>query len=143
LPIWKSVNAEFNFSRNKNAGLFWNLFYTEIYLIYFKYIKVLLPEFLTKMISKNGLILCTMHEQFYSNEKINIVGFSRGFPFSHVILSKASEAHVLAHEIGHTCGLWHKKEEYNLMYPLTPKKPVKISRQQYQAILRARYIYLN
>ncbi len=141
LPIWKSLDLTFNFNRNKNAGLFWNLFYTEIYLIYFKYLKVLLPDFLREMTSKNGLILCTIHEQFYKNDKINIVGFSRGFPFSHVILSKTSAEHVLAHEIGHTCGLWHQKDEHNLMYPLTPKLPAKISELQYKAILKARYIY--
>jgi hypothetical protein len=141
LPIWKQLDSGLNFHKAKHAGRILNLFYVEIYLIYFKYISVLLPEFFQQMLSINGLIICSVHEKFYSNEKITIVGFSRGFPFSHVIVSTDSGAHVLAHEIGHSCGLWHSKDNNNLMYALTPSTVVSINAQQKQAILRARYVY--
>jgi hypothetical protein len=140
LPIWKQLHARLNFNKTRNAGRFLNLFYVEIYLIYFKYIKSLLPEFFLQMLSTNGIIICSVHEKFYSNEKITIVGFSRGFPFSHVIVSLESGAHVLAHEIGHSCGLWHSKDKNNLMYALTPKAPVSVSERQRLAVLKARYI---
>jgi hypothetical protein len=117
------------------------LFYVEIYLIYFKYIRTLLPEFNQAMLSTNGIIICSVHEKFYSNEKMTIVGFSRGFPFSHVIVSSASSVHVLAHEIGHSCGLWHSKDKNNLMYALSPSAAVSLSVRQRFAILKARYVY--
>jgi hypothetical protein len=141
LPIWKRLDSKLDFNKRRNAGRFLNLFYVEIYLIYFKYIKALLPEFFQQMLSANGMIICSVHEKFYSNEKITIVGFSRGFPFSHVIVSSESGAHVLAHEISHSCGLWHSKDKNNLMYALTPSAAVSISDQQRLAILKARYVY--
>ncbi len=138
---WKSLDPTLDFSRTKRAGLFWNLFYTELYLIYFKYLKILLQEFREDLVSKNGMIICSLHDRFHKDEKISIVGFSRGFPFSHVVLSKKGGEHVLAHEIGHTCGLWHSKDKSNLMYALTPKLPVQISDYQNQIISRARYVF--
>jgi hypothetical protein len=140
IGIWKALDSELDFSKTKKAGLFWNLFYTEIYLIYFKYIKVLLPEFSKDLLSRNGIIICSMHERFHSDERINIVGFSRGFPFSHVILSMTSGQHVMAHEVGHSCGLWHSKDKNNLMFPLTPDAPVIVNERQKKTILMARYI---
>jgi Matrixin len=141
LPIWKPLDSKLDFNKNRNAGRFLNLFYVEIYLIYFKYIKTLMPEFFQQMLSTHGIIICSVHEKFYSNEKITIVGFSRGFPFSHVIVSSGSGNHVLAHEIGHCCGLWHSKDKNNLMYALTPSALININEHQRLAILKARYVY--
>jgi hypothetical protein len=141
LPIWKHLDSTLDFNKRRNAGRFLNLFYVEIYLIYFKYIKILLTEFFPYMLSINGIIICSVHEKFYSNEKMTIVGFSRGFPFSHVIVSSESGAHVLAHEIGHSCGLLHSKDKNNLMYAFTPSAAVSISKKQRLAILKARYVY--
>jgi hypothetical protein len=137
---WVAIDKTENLNKQKLAGRFWDLFYTEIYLIYLQYLKRLLPMHINLLLGKQGAIICSVHERFYSNEKIQIVGFSRGFPFSHVIVSAKSSPHVLAHEIGHSCGLKHNVSKDNLMYPLTPNMNASLNERQIKHLLRARYV---
>ncbi len=138
---WVKLDARYNFNKDKAAGQFFNLFYTEIYFIYAKYLNVLLNLKKEILISRQGAIIASVHHTFYGNDKIQVVGFSRGFPFSHVIIAKNAGAHVLAHEIGHSCGLWHSKDKNNLMYALTPQTPVVLNEKQLSAVFKARYVY--
>jgi Matrixin len=138
---WVKLDTSYNFNKDKAAGRFFNLFYTEIYFIYAKYLYALLKLKKELLISRQGVIIASVHHTFYGNDKIQVVGFSRGFPFSHVIIAKNAGAHVLAHEIGHSCGLWHSKEKNNLMYALTPQTPVILNEKQLRAVFKARYIF--
>jgi hypothetical protein len=141
--IWQEVLPTTDFSKQLRAGRFWDLFYKEIYLIYQKYSKVLATNYNALILSKHSCIIASVHYHFHKTENIHIVGFSRGFPFIQVILSEEANDHVLAHEIGHTCGLLHQKDKNNLMYALTPDKHSILTEKQIKIMLRARFISVH
>ena len=69
-------------------------------------------------------------------------GCSLGFLADYVTLEATmlplARHRLLAHEVGHACGLWHSKDKENLMYPIGPGR--RLARWQVALLRNSRHV---